>query len=56
MGEQIVGGRTESDPNMGGGLEWLAGLTPPAPVSEAEAQPEEEATPPEEAAPEPTTP
>lgn len=38
--EQIVGGRTESDPNMGAGVEWLAGLPAPAPVSEAEAQQE----------------
>lgn len=45
LGEQIVGGRSESDPNMGGGLEWLAGLTPPAPVSQAQVQPEEEAAP-----------
>ena len=38
--EQIVGGRTESDPNMGAGLEWLAGLPPPQPMSATEAQQE----------------
>ncbi len=65
LGEQIVGGRTESDPNMGGGLEWLAGSTPPAPVSQAptqapaqgQAQPEEDAAPlPAEEAPNATAP
>jgi hypothetical protein len=36
LNAQIVGGRTESDPNMGAGLEWMAGLPTPAAVSEVE--------------------
>ena len=30
MGQEIVSGRTESDPNFGAGLQWLASLPPPA--------------------------
>lgn len=37
LSAQIVGGRTESDPNMGSGLEWMAGLPMPQPVTETEA-------------------
>lgn len=40
LSEQIVGGRTESDPNMGAGMEWLAGLPAPQPMSSANAQQE----------------
>jgi hypothetical protein len=29
LNDVIVGGRSESDPNMGGGLEWMARLPPP---------------------------
>ena len=42
LSEQIVIGRTPSDPNMGGGVEWLAGLPAPPPVSQIESQSEEE--------------
>ncbi len=38
LGEQIVGARTESDPNMGGGVEWLAGLDAPEPLASYQAQ------------------
>lgn len=31
LGDEITAGRTESDPNMGGGVEWLASLPPPTP-------------------------
>ncbi|MEZ5960929.1 MAG: hypothetical protein R3C30_10965 [Hyphomonadaceae bacterium] len=59
---EIVGGRTESDPNMGGGVEWLAGLPTPPPVSQVEvqaeeAQPEEAVEPPpDETMPDATAP
>jgi hypothetical protein len=33
----IVGGRTKSDPNFGGGLQWMAGLPAPAPLASAPA-------------------
>lgn len=33
LGDEIVGGRTPSDPNMGGGVEWLASLPPPQSAS-----------------------
>jgi hypothetical protein len=57
LSTQIVGGRTPTDPNMGGGVEWLAGLPSPAPMSTVEAQPEEEPEPPtEEAVPDATAP
>lgn len=36
LSTQIVDGRTESDPNMGGGLQWMAGLPPPERNSEPE--------------------
>jgi len=32
---QIVGGRTQSDPQFGGGLQWMAGLPAPAPSPSA---------------------
>jgi hypothetical protein len=36
LNDVIVGGRSESDPNMGGGLEWMARLPPPgSPRAEA---------------------
>lgn len=38
LGQQIVGGRTASDPNMGGGVEWLAGLPAPEPLASYEGQ------------------
>ena len=56
LNAQIVGGRTESDPNMGGGLQWMASLpmphgmadvasaapgTSPTPVGETEPAPSE---------------
>jgi hypothetical protein len=37
LSEQIIGGRTESDPNMGAGLQWMASLPTPQPMSDAEA-------------------
>lgn len=40
LSEQIIGGRTPSDPNMGAGLQWLAALPPSEPVVESEAPPE----------------
>lgn len=50
LGGEIVAGRTPSDPNMGGGVEWLANLPPPDAVTpaahEAPAEPD-----PAEAAP-----
>jgi hypothetical protein len=57
LNSQIVGGRTPSDPNMGGGVEWLASLPSPTTAAQVEAQPEEEAeAPPEETAPDATAP
>lgn len=52
LGDEIVGGRTESDPNMGAGLQWLASLPRPGvvgaetavePAAEEEAEPEADA-------------
>ncbi len=40
LNAQILGGRTESDPNMGAGLQWMAALPAPEPVAEADAQAE----------------
>ena len=37
MHAEISGARTASDPNFGAGLEWLAGLPPPAAISPAQA-------------------
>lgn len=33
LSDEIVGGRTASDPNMGAGLEWMASLPPPQALS-----------------------
>lgn len=47
LNSEIVGGRTASDPNMGGGIEWMANLPPPvaqaqsANVETPEASPEQ---------------
>jgi len=38
LGDVIVGGRTESDPNMGAGLQWMASLPTPAPLDGSIAQ------------------
>lgn len=35
--DMIVGGRTKSDPNFGGGLQWMAGLPAPTPFATAPA-------------------
>lgn len=35
LSDQIVGGRTASDPNMGAGLQWMASLPTPAPLDGA---------------------
>ncbi|UPT63166.1 MAG: hypothetical protein M0D54_00900 [Hyphomonadaceae bacterium JAD_PAG50586_4] len=32
LSDQIVGGRTASDPNMGAGLQWMASLPTPTPL------------------------
>ncbi len=56
LSEEIVGSRTPSDPNMGGGVEWLANLPPPASTSssaanEAPAESADTEAPPAETAP-----
>jgi len=56
LGAQIVASRTESDPNMGGGLQWMADLPLPAPLTEVtslDAPPEPAPEPAAETAPEP---
>jgi hypothetical protein len=54
LNAQIMGGRTESDPNMGGGLQWMASLPTPegspeaasvAPTESSETATEAEAAP-----------
>lgn len=35
LADHIVAGRTASDPNMGGGLQWMASLPAPAPMTAA---------------------
>jgi hypothetical protein len=66
--KQIVGGRTESDPNFGGGLQWMASLpvptsspgaaapAPEAPPAAVEAPATEPAQPPAPSAPSVVTP
>jgi hypothetical protein len=38
LSDRIIGGRTESDPNMGAGLQWMASLPTPAPLESSVAQ------------------
>ncbi|MCX7359497.1 MAG: hypothetical protein NT015_15320 [Alphaproteobacteria bacterium] len=50
LGDEIIAGRTASDPNMGSGVQWLAGLPAPSASSPNEApsdepEPEPAATP-----------
>ena len=55
LNAQIVGGRTESDPNMGGGLQWMASLPMPSGMAEvASAAPETSPTPVGETEPAPS--
>lgn len=52
LSNEIVGSRTASDPNMGGGLEWMANLPPPTEQGETANEPSEAEVSAQESAPE----